>query len=123
MTSQTIQRIIEEVRQLPSELRRQLREALDREEQAGRDEHLSPNASPDLAADADTTETKRRLRTEWLKQHQAEYAGKYVALNGDQLLGVGATYPEAARAARASGVHRPYIDYIPIPGSVGFGGW
>lgn len=123
MASQTIERIIEEARRLPPEERQRLREALDSEEQAGRGAHSSLNASSALDADTDTLETKRRQRVAWLRLNQAEYAGKYVALDGDQLLGVGATYPEAARAARSSGVHRPYIDYVPVPGSVGFGGW
>ncbi len=120
MASQTIEQIIEEVRQLPSEERRLLREALDHEEQA---ESEAPSSTNVALPSANTAETKRRQRVEWLKQHQAEYAGKYVALDGGHLLGVGMTYPEAAQAARSSGAERPYIDYVPVPGSVGFGGW
>lgn len=121
MASANVERLLSEVRRLPLAQQRQLREALDREAQA-EDEHSSPRPSSTAVA-ADALETKRRLRRKWLEQHHAAYAGKYVALDGDQLLGVGATYSEAARAARASGAARPYIDYVPVPGSISFGGW
>ncbi len=124
MASQNIERMIEAARQLPPEERTQLREALEREEQERREAVPSSAATlPAPATNGDMLETKRRQRVEWLKLHEAEYAGKYVALDGDQLLGVGATYPQAAQAAQAAGVQRAYIDYVPVPGSVGFGGW
>ena len=55
---------------------------------------------------------KRQLRAAWLQAHRAEYAGQYVALDGDQLLGTGQTYPEAAQQAKAAGVADAYIDYV-----------
>lgn len=69
-------------------------------------------------------EDKRRLRAEWLKVHGEEYAGQYVALDGDHLLGAGKNFPEAAAAARRAGVSDAYVDYVYPPDYEGrMGGW
>lgn len=68
-------------------------------------------------------EHKRELVMQWLKAHRSEYGGKYVALDGDRLLAVGATYREVVEAAQQSGVINPFIDYVSPPDGVGFGGW
>ncbi|HXG63881.1 MAG TPA: DUF5678 domain-containing protein [Blastocatellia bacterium] len=67
--------------------------------------------------------TGRRRRLDWLKAHQAEYAGQYVALDGDGLVGCGATLREAAQAARQQGVEHPFLVYVFPPDSAPFGGW
>ena len=56
-------------------------------------------------ADAET----RRKRLEWLKANREEYAGKYVALDGDRLVGHAATIREAREQAQEKGVENPFL--------------
>ena len=67
---------------------------------------------------------KRQQREEWLKANYANYAGKYIALDGNRLLGVGKNYVEARKAALQAGVKDAYIDFVHSPDTKGFmGGW
>jgi len=69
-------------------------------------------------------ENKRRQRENWFAAHRETYAGQYVALDGDRLVGTGQSYTEAATAAKRAGVNDAYIDYVHPPEGVGFvGGW
>jgi|SRR5215204_6506108 len=79
MSSATLGRILDEVKRLTPEERRQLREALERE--AGR-----AVAPPSAGAVNDRWEREQR----WLGEHRDEYLGQWVALEGDPLLGIGA---------------------------------
>ncbi|MBI1762337.1 MAG: hypothetical protein HYR56_12965 [Acidobacteria bacterium] len=78
-------------------------------------------APPSLpVSDAFTAEHRRRQHAEWLKAHRAEYGGRYVALDGDRLLGTGKNYPEAAAAARQAGVSNAYVDFVLPPDYEGY---
>ncbi len=48
----------------------------------------------------------------WLKKHRDEYAGQYVALDGDVLVGHGATIREAHEQAKQNGVNDPFLTRI-----------
>jgi hypothetical protein len=79
---------------------------------------------PEIAVSRAGDEAKRRARGEWLAAHRETYAGRYVALDGDRLVGTGSTYPEAAAAARRAGVPDAYIDFVHPSDGAGFiGGW
>jgi hypothetical protein len=45
------------------------------------------------------------LNTRWVGEHGAEYAGRWVALEGDRLIVSGQTEAEMAIAARADGAY------------------
>ncbi len=76
--------------------------------------------SPDSETDSD----KRRRRTEWLKANREQYGGQYVALDGDRLVSVGKSYPEAARAAKYAGLNNAFVTFVPPPDYIGeMGGW
>jgi hypothetical protein len=49
---------------------------------------------------------------DWLKARREEYAGQYGALDGDQLIGVGARIGEAREQARRHGIERPFLTRI-----------
>jgi hypothetical protein len=51
----------------------------------------------------------------WMVAHRSEYAGQWVALDGDRLIAAGATEAEVADAADADGAYLPLIGYIPHP--------
>lgn len=61
--------------------------------------------------------------TIWVKEHRAEYQGKYVALQDGELVGIGKNYPEAFTRAKNKGVEKPMITYIFPLDSEPFGGW
>ena len=61
--------------------------------------------------------------TIWVKEHRAEYAGKYVALEDGELVGTGKNYPEALADAKKNGAQKPAITYIFPLDEVPFGGW
>lgn len=66
-------------------------------------------AKPSSPASQDTDESKRQQQLEWLKAHREEYAGQYVALDGDRLVGHGKTILEARAQARQNGVENPFL--------------
>ncbi|HNJ39244.1 MAG TPA: hypothetical protein PKZ53_02055 [Acidobacteriota bacterium] len=81
--------------------------------------------SPSLPdEDQEVRATKRQQREEWLKANYADYAGKYIALDGNRLLGVGQNYAQVRKAALQAGVKDAYIDFVHPPNAKGFmGGW
>lgn len=68
-------------------------------------------------------ELRCRQHTKWLKEHQAEYAGRYVALDGEKLIADGSTYREVSDAARQAGIQNPFITHVPDPNIEYFAGW
>ena len=53
-------------------------------------------------------EVKHR-QLEWLKNNREKYAGQYVALDGDKLVGHGATIREAHERAKQNGVKSAFL--------------
>jgi uncharacterized protein DUF5678 len=66
---------------------------------------------------------KRSHHLAWLKTHREEYAGKYVALDGDRLVGCGSNIREAHEQARQGGVARPFLVHVSSADDAPFGGW
>ena len=100
----TVEEIIEKARSLSPAERRKLIQALDLElEQVKAQERVQPthreNGDDEI----------RALRLEWLKSHREEYAGQYVALAGDVLVGHGPTIREAREQAKEKGVENPFL--------------
>jgi Family of unknown function (DUF5678) len=59
----------------------------------------------------------------WLIAHREEYGGRYVALDGDRLVGSGDTIRQAATAASQNGCLQPFLVYVPRPEGEYWGGW
>jgi Family of unknown function (DUF5678) len=62
---------------------------------------------------------KRRLRKQWLKEHRAEYAGLYVALDGAKLISAGENRTDVFEQAKAMGCSEAFIFYVYPPDYVG----
>ncbi|HMV50740.1 MAG TPA: DUF5678 domain-containing protein [Blastocatellia bacterium] len=72
----------------------------------------------------ETADQRRRQRMDWMKANQEEHGGQYVVLDGDNLVGIGRTYPEAVNLARTSGLDDLFVTYLPKPDELGYvGGW
>lgn len=82
-------------------------------------------APGDLLSDADreAAARKRAQHLAWLKAHREEYAGRYVALDGERLVGSGATMREAHEQARQQGVEHPFLTHVSSVNDAPFGGW
>jgi hypothetical protein len=114
----TLEQIIDEARLLSAAEKRKLRQVLDLElEQVKAQDRVQPTPS----ANGDDETRARRL--EWLKSHREEYAGQYVALAEDVLVGHGPTIREAHEQAKQKGVENPFLVRLTSESEVLFAGW
>ncbi len=60
---------------------------------------------------------------QWLAGHREEYAGQWVALDGNRLLAHGTSAPEVYAKARKSGVRLPLVVQVEPAHQTPFGGW
>jgi len=59
----------------------------------------------------------------WIAAHQEEYAGQWVALDGDRLVAHGDDPMAFKEKLRAQGIDRPFIVHIPTETGPSMGGW
>ena len=81
-------------------------------QQLALDNAAAHNGKPSAASASSPERLKWEVRMNWLKAHRAEYAGGYVALDGDRLVGTGKTYKEAYLAAKQNGVADAFITHL-----------
>lgn len=63
------------------------------------------------------------LELQWLDTHGEEYAGLWIALEGDHLLASGSNGREVYEEAIAQGATRPFLVQVETPDELPFGGW
>jgi hypothetical protein len=112
MSSATLERILDEVKRLTPEERRQLCEALER----GAAHAVAP---PSAGAGNDRWGREQR----WLDEHRDEYVGQWVALEGDRLLASGPDGRAVYEAARSAGVRAPLVTRVESRDELPFAGW
>ncbi|MGH9946699.1 MAG: DUF5678 domain-containing protein [Pyrinomonadaceae bacterium] len=61
--------------------------------------------------------------TIWVRENSHKYRGMHVAIKNGKLIATGRTIKEADQAARAKGIDRPLLTYIPGEDEVIWGGW
>ena len=109
MASLEVERLIEELRRLPPEQKRRVREVLELDDQLG----VRPTDR--------SIELSRELR--WIEKHRSEYAGQWVAVRGDRLLSSGTDGRQVYEAARAAGDDRPFVTRVAPADELPFAGW
>jgi hypothetical protein len=67
--------------------------------------------------------SSRSLEQAWLKPHQAEYAGAWIALEGARLVAQGSSARQVLDAAQLKGHDQPLIVHVPGEPELPFGGW
>jgi len=111
MSELTAENIFSQIVQLPSAELRKLRGLLDqfeRAEQAPPKSHLDPRVSPIKQPDY-------RPSMRWLAEHAREYAGQWVALDGDRLIAHGPDARTVYAAANADGAYLPLVTQVADP--------
>lgn len=69
-------------------------------------------------------ETKRQKSIAWITSHRKEYGGKYVALDGDRVIGIGERYGDALKLALQAGYKKAFIGHVlPLNYEGYMGGW
>lgn len=76
-------------------------------------------------ANGDTTadDHERRREQQWLLDHGREYAGQWVALNGDSLLSHGTDGRLVLSEAQTACIAVPFVVRVESPDELPFGGW
>jgi hypothetical protein len=104
---------LEVIRALSLEDQERLRQWL----AAQKGKHASPFEGDKAPSDWYTRETR------WLSEHQAAYAGQWVALDAERLLSHGTDARQVYAEAHAAGVAVPFVAYIETPDECQWGGW
>ncbi len=116
MSVELLNRIKEQIATLPLQEKEQLAAFLV--------EQLRQTDSQKSETDATNPDDEtRQRRMEWIKAHREEYAGKYVALEGDRLVGVGRTIREAHEQAKEKGFKNPFLVRITSEHETLSAGW
>lgn len=76
---------------------------------------------PELTGKID--EEIQALRMQWLKENREEYAGQYVALDGNKLVGTGKTIREANEQALQNGVQKAFLVRVSGKDEILSGSW
>ncbi len=108
MQAVLIDEMIEKAANLTSEERQKLIRALQKQEGEPKTNGGKGNIHPN---------------TIWIKEHHAEYAGKYVALKDGELIAFGKTIKEADVNAKEKGVKNTMLTYLPREDEELWGGW
>ena len=111
MSELTAENIFSQIVQLPAAELRKLRRLLDQfehAEQATPKARLDPRVSPIKQPDY-------RPSMRWLAEHAREYAGQWVALDGDRLIAHGPDARTVYAAANADGAYLPLVTQVEDP--------
>jgi hypothetical protein len=117
MTPPTAELILAEIATLPAEEREKLRTLLNQRPALASSQTPAGNFIPPF----DANDPAPSLR--WLVEHQAEFAGQYVALDGDRLIAHGSDPQEIIAAIRASGINGLFFTFIPPADAPPFAGF
>src|SRR5262245_59887146 len=117
MSQATAEMILAEIAALPAEEREKLRALLNQQSSPVNGQA----ATNDFIQPFDTTDTAPSLR--WLAEHRVEFAGQYVARDGDRLLAHGTDPQPVIEAVRASGLNGPFFTYLQPLDALPFAGF
>lgn len=108
----TVEKLFNQVMQLPRAKQLQLARLI--EAQSATPAH-APHPQPVPMPD------DKRER-QWVKEHQHEYAGQWVALDGNRLIAASRDQMEVNAAVEADGAYLPLILRVPAPDDLPFMG-
>ena len=112
MATELLQDLMERSGGLTSEERQRLARFLSEQAENGNGDERRASVPVDGEIRESVHSQKREQHMAWLKANREEYSGRYVALDGDRLMGDGRTIKEAAEQAKANGCHNPFLVYV-----------
>lgn len=115
MSAELLNKIKQQIAGLPATEKEELADFLS--EQLRQADQQSP------VTHVSSDEDLRQRRLEWIKSHREEYAGQYVALCGDRLVGSGRTIREAHEQAKEKGYQNPFLVRITSEHDTLCAGW
>lgn len=81
-----------------------------------------PKKKPGRRVPSPVPSKDRTLEDKWLAEHSREFAGKWVALEGGQMIACGSSAVEVSKAAKAAGIERPILVQVEDPDGLPFVG-
>jgi hypothetical protein len=108
MSTITVETILQQVIQLPRIEQRRLVQLIE-EQQTNT---ILPSFDKRVPCEPQPDRTRE---WEWIAQHKDEYAGQWVALEGDHLIAASPSRMELSAALKTAGAKRPLIHRLPAP--------
>lgn len=116
MSQMNYEQVLEAAKQLPPSERQKLIESLQEHAESPPKKKFGRRVVPPVPSKDRTREML------WLKEHGKEYAGQWVALEGDQLIAYGSSAVEVSKAAKDVGIDRPILVQVEDPDGLPFAG-
>ncbi len=110
---QTAEQILETVRTLPKPEREKFFELIEAEK----------NRKTINQDELNKKNEKFQRALQWVEKHKAEYDGKFVVLDGNELVACGNEAKTVYEEARAKGYHTPFLKRVKNKEDLPFGGW
>jgi hypothetical protein len=112
MSTATVENILTQINQLPASERAKVIAALQQQDEAPT---RRPQFPPDRIISVNEPYIDRTREYEWLKEHEREYIGQWIALKEDRLLAHGPIAKEVFAKARALGVNDALVLLVVDP--------
>lgn len=84
---------------------------------------LADFLAEELTHKSESSTVSNQQEIEWLKQNREKYAGKYVALCGNEFICEGKNLHETKQTAIEKGFENPFVTFVYSETEVPFGGW
>lgn len=116
MASTNFEQVLAAAKQLPPDEKQKLVESLQEPTKTQPKKKLGRRVVPPVVS------KDRTLEYQWLAEHSREFAGKWIALEGEQLIACGSSAVEVSKAAKAAGIDRPILVQVEDPDGLPFAG-
>lgn len=113
MSTVTAESLLPLIAQLPQPERAKLRTLLDQHEQQTNDRSAKPPLDKRLPSKPMPPGGAAALH--WISEHRREFAGQWVALDGNRLVAHGHDHDEVWAAAQADGAYLPMVTFVEDP--------
>lgn len=112
MSQITVENILRQIDQLPPGERARLQRLIGERHNGGDESRPKPPRDRRLPAEPMRDRTREMA---WVAAHRREYAGQWVALDGDRLIAASPVRAEISAAVKADGADLPLIHRIASP--------
>jgi hypothetical protein len=88
-----------------------------------REKELQNNEKSKKSAKVEEEIRKFNLAMKWIDEHRQEYLGKWICLDGDNLISFGNDGDEVYNQAKRSGIEIPFMELVKEEETAYLGGW